>query len=140
MTTRPNEPSEKLSNAAVCVFSQDEITKRAQEAVTFARDNATEREAVTDMRKVMADALRRNMGLTTYEAVATELHQRIERGEFVEIIRERKPRESNDAANVGNGEVQHSNDAETAKDNMPRSSATTRGRQLTPSPKDNNSD
>src|SRR6266446_6249993 len=75
-------------------FSQDHITKRAQEAVTFARDNATEREAVTDMRKVMADALRRNMGLTTYEAVATELHQRIEQGEFVEIIRERKPREA----------------------------------------------
>jgi conjugative relaxase-like TrwC/TraI family protein len=75
-------------------FSQDDITKRAQEAVTFARDNATEREAVTDMRKVMADALRRNMGLTTYEAVATELHQRVERGEFVEIIRERKPREA----------------------------------------------
>src|SRR5438874_1418639 len=75
-------------------LSRDEITKRAQEAVTFARDNATEREAVTDMRKVMADALRRNMGLTTYEAVASELHQRIERGEFVEIIRERKPREA----------------------------------------------
>jgi len=75
-------------------FSQDEITKRAQEAVTFARDNATDREAVIDMRKVMADALRRNMGLTTYQAVATELHGRIERGEFVEIIRERKPREA----------------------------------------------
>src|SRR5258708_3941308 len=75
-------------------YSRDEITKRAQEAVTFARDNATEREAVTDMRKVMADALRRNIGLTTYEAVASELHQRIERGEFVEIIRERKPREA----------------------------------------------
>ncbi len=75
-------------------LSQEEITKRAQEAVTFARDNATEREAVTDMRKVMADALRRNIGLTTYEAVATELHGRIERGEFVEIIRERKPREA----------------------------------------------
>ena len=75
-------------------ISQDEITKRAQESVTFARDNATEREAVTDMRKVMADALRRNMGLTTYEAVASELHQRIERGEFIEIIRERKPREA----------------------------------------------
>ncbi|PYS21258.1 MAG: conjugal transfer protein [Acidobacteria bacterium] len=75
-------------------LSQDEITKRAQEAVTFARDNATEREAVTDMRKVMADALRRNMGLTTHEAVSNELHQRIERGEFVEIIRERKPREA----------------------------------------------
>src|SRR5438105_2412046 len=75
-------------------FSQDEITKRARESGTFARDNATEREAVTDMRKVMADALRRNMGLTTYEAVTTELHGRIERGEFVEIIRERKPREA----------------------------------------------
>src|SRR5437660_8109709 len=75
-------------------YSQDDITKRAQEAVTFARDNATEREAVTDMRKVMADALRRNMGLTTYETVATELHGRIERGEFVEIIRERRPREA----------------------------------------------
>jgi conjugative relaxase-like TrwC/TraI family protein len=74
--------------------SQDQIVQRAQEAVTFARDNATEREAVTDMRKVMADALRRNLGLTSYEAVATELRQRIERGEFVEIIRERKPREA----------------------------------------------
>src|SRR5215831_655473 len=75
-------------------LSQDDIAKRAQEAVTFACDNATEREAVTDMRKVMADALRRNLGLTTYEAVATELHSRIERGEFVEILRERKPREA----------------------------------------------
>jgi conjugative relaxase-like TrwC/TraI family protein len=75
-------------------FSQDDITKRAQEAVTFAGDNATEREAVTDMRKVIADALRRNLGLTTYEAVASELRQRVERGEFVEIIRERRPREA----------------------------------------------
>lgn len=75
-------------------FSQDDIAKRAPEAVTFARDNATEREAVTDLRKVMADALRRNLGLTTYEAVASELRQRIERGEFVEIIRDRRPREA----------------------------------------------
>jgi conjugative relaxase-like TrwC/TraI family protein len=74
--------------------SQDEITKRAQEAVTFARDNATEREAVADMRKITADALRRNLGLTTYEAVMTELNARVERGEFVEIIRDRKPREA----------------------------------------------
>ncbi|HYX30969.1 MAG TPA: MobF family relaxase, partial [Pyrinomonadaceae bacterium] len=74
--------------------SQDEITKRAQEAVTFARDNATEREAVADMRKITADALRRNLGLTTYEAVMTELNARVDRGEFVEIIRERKPREA----------------------------------------------
>jgi len=75
-------------------FSQDEITKRAKEAVTFARDNATEREAVADMRKITADALRRNLGLTTYEAVTTELKARVERGDFIEVIRERKPREA----------------------------------------------
>jgi conjugative relaxase-like TrwC/TraI family protein len=69
-------------------LSQEEITKRAQEAVTFARDNAVEREAVADMRKVTVDALRRNLGLTTYEAVTTELRQRQERGEFIGIIRE----------------------------------------------------
>jgi len=94
MTTKPNEQSARPLKRGGPRFSQDDITKRAQEAVTFARDNATEREAVTDMRKVMADALRRNLGLTTYEAVANELHQRIERGEFVEIIREQRPREA----------------------------------------------
>src|ERR1700694_4993670 len=76
------------------LLSQDEITKRAQEAVTFARDNAVEREAVADMRKVTVDALRRNLGLTTYEAVTTELQQRQERGEFVGIIREQHQRET----------------------------------------------
>ncbi len=85
---------ERARERATLGFSQDEIKARAQEAVTFARDNATEREAVADMRKVMADALRRNLGLTTYDAVATELRQRVESGEFVEIIRERHPREA----------------------------------------------
>jgi hypothetical protein len=49
-------------------FSPEEVAKRAQEAVTFARDNAVEREAIADMRKVTVDALRRNLGLTTVEA------------------------------------------------------------------------
>jgi ATP-dependent exoDNAse (exonuclease V) alpha subunit len=75
-------------------LSQEEITKRAQEAVTFARDNAVEREAVADMRKVTVDALRRNLGLTTYEAVTRELQQRQERGEFIGIIREQHQRET----------------------------------------------
>src|SRR5205807_616991 len=48
--------------AGVLQFSHDEIKTRAQEAVTFARENATEREAVADMRKITADALRRNLG------------------------------------------------------------------------------
>src|SRR5207247_8949395 len=74
-------------------FAQGVISNRAQEAVTFARDNAMEREAVADLRKVKVDALRRNLGLTTYEAVATELRERQERGEFVAIMREQRPRE-----------------------------------------------
>src|SRR5882724_3320245 len=60
--------------------SPDEVSKRAQEAVTFARDNAMEREAVVEIRKVKIDALRRNLGLTTYEAVATELARRQKQG------------------------------------------------------------
>jgi conjugative relaxase-like TrwC/TraI family protein len=75
-------------------LSQDHIQKRAREAVTFARDNAMEREAVADLRKITGDALRRNLGLTTYGAVITELRQRIERGEFIEVMRERGPRQA----------------------------------------------
>src|ERR1043166_5544170 len=63
-------------------LAQDEITTRAQEAVTFARDNAVEREAVVDMRQVMTDALRRNLGLTTHDAVTSEMRRRQERGEI----------------------------------------------------------
>jgi len=75
-------------------LSRDEIAKRAQEAVTFARDNAVEREAVVDMRKVKVDALRRNLGLTTYEAVTKELRERQQRGEFIGIIREQRSPET----------------------------------------------
>jgi len=75
-------------------LSQDQIQKRAREAVTFARDNAMEREAVADIRKITADALRRNLGLTTYDAVMTELRQRVERGEFIEVMREQGPRQA----------------------------------------------
>jgi conjugative relaxase-like TrwC/TraI family protein len=73
---------------------QDEIATRAQEAVTFARDNAVEREAVADMRQVITDALRRNLGRTTVEAVTTELRLRQERGEFIDIVREQRPPEA----------------------------------------------
>src|SRR5205814_8439235 len=68
--------------------SADEIAKRAQEAVSFARDNAMEREAVVEIRKVKIDAFRRKLGLTTYEAVATELARRQEQGEYVGNVRD----------------------------------------------------
>ena len=75
-------------------LAQDEIATRAQEAVTFARDNVMEREAVADMRQVITDALRRNLGRTTVEAVTTELRLRQERGEFIDIVREQRPAEA----------------------------------------------
>jgi conjugative relaxase-like TrwC/TraI family protein len=74
--------------------SPDDVARRAQEAVTFARDNAMEREAVVEMRKVKIDALRRNLGLTTYEAVVTELARRQRQGEFIGIVREQGSRET----------------------------------------------
>lgn len=75
-------------------LAQDEIATRAQEAFTFARDNAVEREAVADMRQVMTDALRRNLGLTTHEAVTSEMRRRQERGEFIDIIRDHRSPEA----------------------------------------------
>jgi conjugative relaxase-like TrwC/TraI family protein len=75
-------------------LDQNEIAVRAQEAVTFARDNAVEREAVADMRHVMTDALRRNLGRTTIEAITTEVRLRQRRGEFIDILREQRPAEA----------------------------------------------
>ncbi len=69
--------------------SQNEIEKRAQEAVTFARDNALKTEAVVDIRTVRIDALRRNLGLTNVAAVAAELQRRQESGEFKPINRQK---------------------------------------------------
>jgi hypothetical protein len=49
--------------------------------------NAGEREAVVDKRRVIVDALRRNMSFTTYDAVIKELNERIESGEFIRLMR-----------------------------------------------------
>jgi conjugative relaxase-like TrwC/TraI family protein len=68
-------------------LNEGETKKRAQGAVTFARQNAGAREAVVDMRKVMVDALRRNMSFTTHDAVVQELNQRVRSGEFIAIQR-----------------------------------------------------
>lgn len=67
------------------VVDDQEINSRAREAVTFARESASEREAVVDQRQVIVDALRRNLALTTYDAVIDELNKRIEMGEFIRV-------------------------------------------------------
>ena len=56
--------------------------QRAQEAVSFAKDRGFEREAVTDERDIMRDALRRGMGDLTYDQVRGNFEQRHGSGEF----------------------------------------------------------
>ncbi len=72
---------------AVLMPSDEQIEFRARESVTFARDNAGEREAVVDIRKVLVDALRRNLGLTTYEAVIDEFAKNVDNGNFIRVTR-----------------------------------------------------
>jgi conjugative relaxase-like TrwC/TraI family protein len=55
---------------------------RAQEAVTYAKDRGFEREAVSDERMLMRDALRRGMGDITYPEIRRNFDQRIDGGEF----------------------------------------------------------
>ncbi len=56
--------------------------ERVQEAVTFAKNRNFEREAVTDERDIMRDALRRGMGDLTYSQVRGNFEQRVTSGEF----------------------------------------------------------
>ena len=58
----------------------------ARQAVTYSRASNFEREAVTDERLLMRDALRRGMGEATYVQVRAEFETRLERGEFRQLI------------------------------------------------------
>ena len=62
-------------------LSQNEIERRAQEAVTFARDKVMEKDAVADMRELRIHALRRQLGFTNYASVAAEIHRRVFAGQ-----------------------------------------------------------
>lgn len=55
---------------------------KASEAITFARNRSFEREAVTDERDLLRDALRRGMSETTYAEVQSSFQARIASGEF----------------------------------------------------------
>lgn len=69
------------------MLPEEQVKSRAQESVTFARENAGECEAVVDKRTVLVDALRRNLGLTTYDSVAGEFARNIENRNFIQITR-----------------------------------------------------
>jgi conjugative relaxase-like TrwC/TraI family protein len=73
---------------AMSALLWDERASRraAQESVTFAIQIGSEREAVTDIRQLMTDALRRNLGNTTVEAVRAEMQDRKDKGQLISLI------------------------------------------------------
>jgi conjugative relaxase-like TrwC/TraI family protein len=73
------------------IWEPEELRWRAQEAVTFARDHALEREAVVGRTQIEKQALRRGLDQTTYDAIKSEIEKRIGTGELVEIERGRGP-------------------------------------------------
>ena len=58
---------------------------RAHDAVTYAKERGFEREAVSDERSLMRDALRRGMGDVTYTQVRQTFEARLAGGEFQSV-------------------------------------------------------
>ncbi len=59
---------------------------RAQPAVTYAKERGFEREAVSDERLLMRDALRRGMGDVTYPEIRKNFDRRTATGEFRSVV------------------------------------------------------
>ena len=82
-----NQADRVVAEARASAAAQEQthvpnIPERVQEAVTFAKSRNFEREAVTDERDIMRDALRRGMGDLTYSQVRDNFEQRQATGEF----------------------------------------------------------
>lgn len=58
--------------------------EKAQSAITFSKERNLEREAVTDERALLRDALKRSMGEATLSEIRTEFENRVKGGEFIE--------------------------------------------------------
>ncbi len=74
-----NQAQKVVAEARQRALSQEhrpEETNRAKEAISYARASNFEREAVTDERTILRDALRREMGETTYAQVRAEFDAR----------------------------------------------------------------
>ena len=83
-----NQADKVIAEARERAQSQElrpDAEKRAREAVSYAKASIFEREAVSDERGIMRDALRRGMGETTYAHVQAEFEARQSRGEFRQI-------------------------------------------------------
>ena len=83
-----DQPQRVVAEARARLRSQErkpDDFARAQEAVAYAKSSIFEREAVSDERGILRDALRRGMGETTYAAVRAEFDGRQSRGEFRQV-------------------------------------------------------
>ena len=83
-----NQPENVVREARQRAEQQErrpENAYRAKEAVSFARESIFEREAVSDERAILRDALRRGMGETTYKEIRGEFDARQERGDFLAV-------------------------------------------------------
>ena len=69
-------------------LGQDAGKKIAHSAVTFGKERNLERDAVTNERALLTDALRRSMGGATLAQVKADFEERIKSGEFVEAERQ----------------------------------------------------
>jgi conjugative relaxase-like TrwC/TraI family protein len=80
-----NQPEKVVTAARERARQQhvpSEVSVKAKEAVTFARDSIFEREAVADERRILRDAMRRGMGETTYREIRSEFETRRSAGDF----------------------------------------------------------
>lgn len=66
-----------------------EPARHAHAAVTYARDKSFEREAVVDHRDLMKEALKHASGKAPSEHVSKAFDERIKRGDFVAVARDR---------------------------------------------------
>ena len=65
-------------------IERDTPLEKAQSAVTFPKERNMEREAVSDERALLRDALKRSMGDATLTEIKSAFEERIHAGEFIE--------------------------------------------------------
>ena len=89
-----NQADRVVSEARARAYAQPidrvpDAPRRAEEAVSYAKGRGFEREAVSDERLLMRDALRRGMGDVTYPEIRKNFDQRVAAGEFATVAAEK---------------------------------------------------
>jgi conjugative relaxase-like TrwC/TraI family protein len=65
-------------------IERDAPPEKVQSAVTFSKERNLEREAVSEERALLRDALKRSMGDATLTQIKSEFEERLQAGEFIE--------------------------------------------------------